>query len=69
MIHATFEDGTTMLFDPNEDVWVCEDVISGEYISGEREGFAKNFIKPGVHVLSSKGRIPSATNIVSVREV
>ena len=68
MIHATFADGTTMLFNPNEEVWVCDDVIAGEYISGEREGFATNFIKPGVHVSYKVDNedVWSATKIVSV---
>ena len=72
MIHATFEDSTTMLFDPSELVYVCEDVFGDEYIAGEKCGTARVVVEPGVFVLSKvddDGAIPSDTRILRVREV
>ena len=71
MIHATFADGTTMLFDPNEEVWVCDAVEGGKYIVNDYEGPAKAVVVPGVHCINGGDEyaVPSATKIVSVRDV
>ena len=72
MIHATFEDNTTMLFEPTEIVTVCDDVMGGEYICGDHTGSAAAVVVPGVFVLEkadSEGAIPSETRVVRVREV
>lgn len=72
MIHATFEDGTTMLFFPDEIVHICKEVVGGEYISGDECGRAILMIKPGVYVLdkvNSNGAIPSETRISKVRQI
>ena len=71
MIHATFADGTTMLFQPDEQVWVCDEVLSG-YIAGERSGCASQVIQPGVHVLdrvTEDGATGSETKIIGVRNL
>ena len=71
MIHATCAEGTSMLFNPNEEVWVCDDVIAGEYIVNDYSGFAKAVVVPGVHVsykVDNKD-VWSATKIVSVKIV
>lgn len=72
MIHATFTDGSSMLFDPSEWVYVCEEVWAGEYIAGEKYGYASEVIKAGVYVLEKvdgEGAIPSEAKIQSVREL
>jgi hypothetical protein len=59
LIHATFADGTTMLFSPREKVWVCDWMDeSGEYFSGEKHGFAEDLIKPKYHVIDPDGYGP-----------
>ncbi len=71
MIHATFEDGTTALFAPREQVWVCR-WVEGDYIDGEELSQARWVVKPGVYVLDrapKDGGRPSETKIVKVRRV
>ena len=72
MLHATFEDGSTMLFSPDEIVLVCDDVMGGEYIVSDHAGRANDVVVPGVFVLDkadSESAIPSETKIVWVRWV
>ena len=72
MIHATFQDGSTMLFDGEEIVAVAQDVFAEEYIAGDRVGKALEVVKRGVYVLAkadSEGAVASKTRIVRVREV
>ena len=72
MIHATFEDNTTMLFEPMEIIMVCEEILAGEYIVGEHTGSAAAVVKPGVYVLEkpdTDGAIVSDTRVLRVREV
>jgi hypothetical protein len=68
LIHATFKDGTTMLFRPNEWVWVA-DWWDNEYFSGDKRGRACMVIKPGVYVVEKFGERCSETKIVRVRRV
>ena len=69
MIHATFADDSTMLFDPDEQICVCDDVLCGEYIVNDQCGPASKVIKPGVFVLSGVSLDASEAPIISVREV
>lgn len=74
LIHATFADGTTMLFRLNEKVWTCTWMSDdGEYFSGDKHGFAENLIKRDVHVVRRDGHrlCCGETNakIVRVRKV
>ena len=74
MIHATFADGTTMLFQPYERVWTCTWMSDdGEYFDGDQHDFARVSIKPGVHVVARDGYGLKAgeTNakIIQVKEV
>jgi hypothetical protein len=56
LIHATFADGTVMLFLPYEKVWTCKWISdNGEYFDGDQHDFAKHLIKPGVHVVARDG--------------
>jgi len=74
LIHATFADGTTMLFLPYEKVWTCTWMSDdGEYFDGDRHDFAKYLIKPDVHVVARDGYglKTGETNakIVAVKEI
>ena len=56
MIHATFADGSTMLFAPYEKVWTCTWLSDdGEYFDGDQHGFACDLIEPGAHVVARDG--------------
>jgi len=55
-MHATFADGTTMLFHPWEKVWTCTWMSDdGEYFDGDDHGFAIDLIKRGKHVVARDG--------------
>lgn len=52
LIHATLENGTTMLFDPREKISVCNWISDdGEYFDNPIDGAAEDVIEPGVYVL------------------
>ena len=50
MIHVTFCNGETALFYSNEYVWVCKDIINGEYIAGDHVVQGSD-LEPGLYVL------------------
>jgi hypothetical protein len=50
VIHVTFENGRTALFDANEKVWVCRKILNGEYIVDDRYVRGSG-LKPGLFVL------------------
>lgn len=63
MIHATFADGETALFEPSELVDTCEWISDdGEYFDNPVTNYAYLAIKPGVYLLerTSDGKLPQS---------
>lgn len=74
MIHATFENGETMLFDPWEIVDTCDWISeNGEYFSNPKASYARLVVKPGVYVLAERMKdgcvCHNTTKIVSIKDV
>jgi hypothetical protein len=69
MIHVTFKDKTTALFNPEEIVGVCTWMSdNGEYLDGEKEMATKD-LKVGQYILDGLDKPISLSPIASIREV
>ena len=52
LIHATLENGQTLLFRPYQKVWIAKWMSDdGSYIDQEKHGFAKELIVPGIYII------------------
>jgi len=67
MIHVTFSNGKTALFSDDEEVWVCEEIIAGEYIAGDYFIPAWR-LKPGLFVLEGDELEPKAVADASIQK-
>lgn len=70
MIHVTFASGNTMLFLPQESVWVCSWISNdGEYFDGYHNGNAEDVLNPGWYVIERDHEVSSSDDAFLVAEL